>query len=129
MGTLSEQAIQATRAQIEDLFGSQYLPSQQRNYHKKIKGAQEAREAIRPAGEGFQRPDQIRTEQDDDAIRLYELIWKRTLASQMKNATGQRTRILFETEVTQPIQDQSKKEKKTKRNEKKKENDKRTKRK
>ena len=105
--TLSEQAIQATRAQIEDLFGSQYLPSQQRNYHKKIKGAQEAHEAIRPAGEVFQRPDQIRTELDDDAIRLYELIWKRTLASQMKNATGQRTRILFETEVTQPIQDQS----------------------
>ena len=105
--TLSEQAIQATRAQIEDLFGSQYLPSQQRNYHKKIKGAQEAHEAIRPAGEVFQRPDQIRTELDDDAIRLYELIWKRTLASQMKNATGQRTRILFETEVTQPIQDRS----------------------
>ena len=105
--TLSEQAIQATRAQIEDLFGSQYLPSQQRNYHKKIKGAQEAHEAIRPAGEVFHRPDQIRTELDDDAIRLYELIWKRTLASQMKNATGQRTRILFETEVTQPIQDQS----------------------
>jgi len=105
--TLSEQAIQATRAQIEDLFGSQYLPSQQRNYHKKIKGAQEAHEAIRPAGEVFHHPDQIRTELDDDAIRLYELIWKRTLACQMKNATGQRTRILFETQVTKPIQDQS----------------------
>ena len=103
---LSEQAIQAARNQIEELFGSNYLPSQHREYRQKVKGAQEAHEAIRPTGSVFRDPNQLKSELDDDAIRLYELIWKRTLASQMKNASGQRTRVLSETTIKSPILDQ-----------------------
>ena len=103
---LSEQAIQAARNQIEELFGDNYLPSQHREYRQKVKGAQEAHEAIRPTGSVFRAPNQLKSELDDDAIRLYELIWKRTLASQMKNASGQRTRVLSETTIKSPILDQ-----------------------
>jgi DNA topoisomerase-1 len=82
---LSTQAIAAARETIEKMYGARYLPAQPREYTgKKSKGAQEAHEAIRPAGTTFQVPEQ--TELVGGMMRLYELIWKRTVASQMTNA-------------------------------------------
>ncbi len=85
--TLSDTAIRAARAQVRQLYGANYLPDSPRVYASKVKNAQEAHEAIRPAGEEFQTPAQ--TGLHGDQFRLYELIWQRTLASQMKDATGQ----------------------------------------
>ncbi|MDX6307990.1 MAG: topoisomerase [Nocardioidaceae bacterium] len=84
--TLSETAISAARSQVRELFGASYLPEQPRTYRSKVKNAQEAHEAIRPAGEQFRTP--ARTGLSGDAFRLYELIWMRTVASQMKDAEG-----------------------------------------
>ncbi|MEA5054296.1 MAG: type I DNA topoisomerase, partial [Propionicimonas sp.] len=84
--TLSQTAIAAARAQIKQLYGGAYLPDAPRLYASKVKSAQEAHEAIRPAGEQFQTPAE--TGLHGDQYRLYELIWKRTLASQMKDAEG-----------------------------------------
>ena len=84
--TLSDTAIAAARAQVRQLFGPSYLPDQPRIYTSKVKNAQEAHEAIRPAGESFQTPAQ--TGLTGDQFRLYELIWMRTVASQMKDAEG-----------------------------------------
>ena len=84
--TLSEGAIAAARAQVADLFGRDYLPPAPRTYQSKVKNAQEAHEAIRPAGEYFRTPGE--TGLTGDAFRLYELIWMRTVASQMKDAEG-----------------------------------------
>ncbi|HSN43871.1 MAG TPA: type I DNA topoisomerase, partial [Propionibacteriaceae bacterium] len=85
--TLSTSAIQAARQQVEDLFGREYLPASPRVYTSKVKNAQEAHEAIRPSGEHFRTPAQ--TGLRGDQFRLYELIWMRTLASQMADAQGQ----------------------------------------
>src|SRR6478609_7695019 len=85
--TLSDTAIRAARAQVRQLYGANYLPDSPRVYASKVKNAQEAHEAIRPAGEQFQTPAQ--TGLHGDQFRLYELIWQRTLASQMKDAIGQ----------------------------------------
>jgi DNA topoisomerase I len=84
--TLSETAITAARAQVRDLYGAQYLPDAPRRYESKVKNAQEAHEAIRPSGDTFRTPAQTRLTGDE--FRLYELIWMRTVASQMKDATG-----------------------------------------
>jgi len=84
--TLSQTAIAAARAQIKHLYGGQFLPDSPRVYASKVKSAQEAHEAIRPAGEHFRTPAE--TGLHGDQLRLYELIWKRTLASQMKDAEG-----------------------------------------
>jgi DNA topoisomerase-1 len=84
--TLSDSAIAAARAQVRQLFGADYLPSQPRIYTSRVKNAQEAHEAIRPAGETFQTPAQ--TGLTGAQLRLYELIWMRTLACQMKDAEG-----------------------------------------
>ncbi|GAA2092587.1 type I DNA topoisomerase [Microlunatus panaciterrae] len=84
---LSGAAITAARNQVRQLFGADYLPDQPRVYTSKVKNAQEAHEAIRPAGEVFQTPAQ--TGLHGDQFRLYELIWMRTIASQMKDAEGQ----------------------------------------
>ena len=84
--TLSETAIAAARDQVRELFGSDYLPDQPRVYQSKVKNAQEAHEAIRPAGDTFRTPAQ--TGLSGDEFRLYELIWMRTVASQMKDAEG-----------------------------------------
>jgi DNA topoisomerase-1 len=84
--TLSDTAIAAARAQVRQLFGPDYLPDQPRIYTSKVKNAQEAHEAIRPAGETFLTPAQ--TGLTGDQFRLYELIWMRTVASQMKDAEG-----------------------------------------
>ena len=87
--TLSTTAIDAARQVIERQFGREYLTDQPRTYAKKSKNAQEAHEAIRPAGDTWRSPDEIRSELRGDQLRLYELIWQRTLASQMPDAAGQ----------------------------------------
>jgi DNA topoisomerase I len=85
--TLSQTAINAARAQARELYGAQYVPDTPRVYTSKVKNAQEAHEAIRPAGDRFRTPPQAGLSGDE--LRLYELIWKRTVASQMKDATGE----------------------------------------
>lgn len=84
--TLSETAITAARAQVTQLYGADYLPAQPRVYAGKVKNAQEAHEAIRPSGDRFRTPAE--TGLTGDQFKLYELIWKRTVASQMKDAVG-----------------------------------------
>jgi len=84
--TLSETAIAAARTQVRELYGAAYLPDAPRHYESKVKNAQEAHEAIRPSGDSFRTPAQ--TGLTGDEFRLYELIWMRTVASQMKDATG-----------------------------------------
>jgi DNA topoisomerase-1 len=91
--TLSEEAIRAARKQVTSLFGASFLPAEPRVHANKVKGAQEAHEAIRPAGDTFRTPEELRGELDEDGGKLYELIWKRTVASQMKDATGERTQV------------------------------------
>jgi DNA topoisomerase-1 len=84
--TLSETAVTAARAQVTQLYGADYLPSAPRTYAGKVKNAQEAHEAIRPSGDRFRTPAE--TGLTGDQFKLYELIWKRTVASQMKDAVG-----------------------------------------
>ncbi len=91
--TLSETALTAARQQARDLYGDAYVPDQPRRYEKKVRNAQEAHEAIRPAGDAFRTPDQVARELGRDELRLYELIWKRTVASQMADATGQSVQV------------------------------------
>ena len=86
--TLSSQALDAARAQAKALYGPEYVPAQPRRYERKVKNAQEAHEAIRPAGESFRTPDEAARSLSGDEFRLYDLIWKRTVASQMADATG-----------------------------------------
>lgn len=84
--TLSDTALNAARAQARELYGAEYVPDAPRVYASKVKNAQEAHEAIRPAGDNFRTPAQ--TGLTGDQFRLYELIWMRTIASQMKDAAG-----------------------------------------
>ena len=91
--TLSSTALDAARSQISSMFGPQYVPDAPRVYASKSKNAQEAHEAIRPAGETFRSPDQVSTELRGADLELYRLIWQRTLASQMPDATGQTVRV------------------------------------
>jgi len=86
--TLSDTAIQAARTQARELYGDEYVSPQPRQYTRKVKNAQEAHEAIRPAGEVFRTPGEIAGEVEGDDFRLYELIWQRTVASQMADARG-----------------------------------------
>ncbi|MEU6696228.1 type I DNA topoisomerase [Pseudonocardia sp. NPDC046786] len=86
--TLSSSAIEAARAQARELYGDAYVADKPRQYTRKVKNAQEAHEAIRPAGESFRTPGAIAREVDGDDFRLYELIWQRTIASQMTDARG-----------------------------------------
>jgi DNA topoisomerase-1 len=87
--TLSESALTAARTQARELYGSDYVPDAPRRYDRKVKNAQEAHEAIRPAGERFRLPDEVKGELDRDEQNLYELVWMRTVASQMADARGQ----------------------------------------
>ena len=87
--SLSETALKAARAQVKELFGEKFLPASPRHYVRKVKNAQEAHEAIRPAGESFRTPDELNGELASGELRLYELIWKRTIASQMEDALGE----------------------------------------
>ena len=86
--TLSASAIDAARNQARQLYGEEYVSPSPRQYTRKVKNAQEAHEAIRPAGETFATPDAVRNELGSDEFRLYELIWQRTVASQMADARG-----------------------------------------
>ena len=86
--TLSATAISAARAQVAQLFGADHVHDKPRTYAKKVKNAQEAHEAIRPAGDHFRTPGELAGELSSDELALYELIWKRTLASQMADAVG-----------------------------------------
>jgi len=86
--TLSASAIDAARNQAKQLYGEEYVHPSPRQYTRKVKNAQEAHEAIRPSGDVFQTPGQLHAQLDTDEFRLYELIWQRTVASQMADARG-----------------------------------------
>src|SRR6202012_5592996 len=86
--TLSESAIEAARTQARQLYGAEYVAASPRQYTRTGKNAQEDHEAIRPAGEPFAAPDAVRHELSGDEFRLYELVWQRTVASQMADARG-----------------------------------------
>ncbi|MDH3261348.1 MAG: type I DNA topoisomerase [Acidimicrobiia bacterium] len=90
---LSETAVEAARRQIADLYGKDYVPVRPRTYKSKVKNAQEAHEAIRPTGHVFRTPEQIAAEIDGDEAAVYELIWKRTIASQMADAVGESVQV------------------------------------
>ncbi|MFI5839640.1 type I DNA topoisomerase [Catenuloplanes sp. NPDC051500] len=85
---LSESAITAARSQIAELYGASSVPPQPRRYTGKVKNAQEAHEAIRPAGDVFRTPGDVANELSGEEFKLYELIWRRTIASQMTDAVG-----------------------------------------
>ncbi|MDQ1514787.1 MAG: topoisomerase, partial [Actinomycetota bacterium] len=91
--SLSEQAVAAARSEISERYGADYLPDKPRAYSRKVKNAQEAHEAIRPAGDRFRRPEEVEREVDSDAARLYDLVWKRCVASQMADARGRRVAL------------------------------------
>ncbi len=90
---LSETALKAARAQAAEVYGAETVPERPRAYARAVANAQEAHEAIRPAGERFRTPKQVERELSRDEHALYELIWKRTIASQMKDASGQTVKI------------------------------------
>ncbi len=94
--TLSKEALDGSRKLIAAEFGQDYLSPEVRTYQTKVKNAQEAHEAIRPAGQDFVHPDTVKARLGPEAMRLYELIWKRTLASQMKDAHGTRISVKIE---------------------------------
>ncbi|MFN2561542.1 MAG: type I DNA topoisomerase, partial [Jatrophihabitans sp.] len=85
---LSETALTAARSQARQLYGDAYVPAEPRIYTRKVKNAQEAHEAIRPAGDTFRTPGEVANQLSSEEFRLYELIWQRTLASQMADAVG-----------------------------------------
>ncbi|MCL2744154.1 MAG: type I DNA topoisomerase [Planctomycetaceae bacterium] len=93
---LSSEAIKAARNHIKNEYGDEYLPAQPRYYQSKEKNAQEAHEAIRPAGSVFDKPESLRYKLSSDAFRLYDLIWKRTIACQMNDARGFHKQIVTE---------------------------------
>jgi len=90
---LAETAVAAARRQIADMYGPDYVPAQPRVYKSKVKNAQEAHEAIRPTGEVFRTPEDVAAEIDGDEAAVYELIWKRTIASQMADAVGESVQV------------------------------------
>ena len=94
--TLSKVAIDAARDLVTTLYGREYLPDEPRQYSGKVKNAQEAHEAIRPAGHPFEKPEVLRSQLSDDEFRVFELIWKRTIASQMLDARGRSVSITIE---------------------------------
>jgi len=93
---LATVAIEAARKLVQSEYGDDFLPDSPRSYTSKVKNAQEAHEAIRPAGDPFMLPEAIRGDLSDDQFRLFELIWKRTIASQMTDARGHRIMITIE---------------------------------
>ena len=91
--TLASVAIEAARQLVASQYGKEYLPASPRVYQTKVKNAQEAHEAIRPAGHPFDFPESLRGRLSPDEFKLYDLIWKRTVASQMTDARGHRVTI------------------------------------
>ena len=106
--TLSDTAISAARKTIESSFGVNYLPSEARLYKNKTRNAQEAHEAIRPAGETFKLPDELSKELSKDEFLIYEMIWQRTIASQMTDAVGETVSVKLEGAVKNDKSDQEK---------------------
>ena len=98
---LSDQAIVASRSAIEETCGLDYLPDQSRIYTTKSDSAQEAHEAIRPAGETFRKPEDLKSDLNKDQIAVYELIWKRTIASQMTDQVGETVRVILTGETNE----------------------------
>ncbi|MEV8145302.1 type I DNA topoisomerase [Specibacter sp. NPDC078709] len=86
--SLSDEAVNAARRQASELYGAEFVPAAKRVYASKSANAQEAHEAIRPAGDSFRTPAQVASALGKDEFKLYELIWKRTVASQMADAKG-----------------------------------------
>ena len=91
--TLSDTALRAARAAVSERYGASYLPDKPRNYTKKVKNAQEAHEAIRPSGDRFRSPEEVRVEVPQMEARVYELIWQRTVASQMTDTVGETVHV------------------------------------
>ncbi len=87
--TLSESALNAARSQAREIYGPEFVPDVPRRYERKVKNAQEAHEAIRPSGDAFRTPGQVASELSRDELAVYDLIWKRTVASQMADARGE----------------------------------------
>jgi DNA topoisomerase-1 len=94
--TLSSLSITAARSSAQALYGKEFVPATPRVYEGKTKNAQEAHEAIRPAGESFRTPGELAPELSRDEFALYDLIWKRTIASQMSDAKKQQMRVDFD---------------------------------
>lgn len=94
--SLSEEALKAARSLIRRVYGEEYLSPYVRTYETKVKNAQEAHEAIRPAGESFKAPEEVRAALGEEHYRLYDLIYERTVACQMKDAEGFNTTVLAE---------------------------------
>jgi DNA topoisomerase-1 len=93
---LASVAVETARSLVAEQYGKDYLPAAPRVYQTKVKNAQEAHEAIRPAGHPFDFPDALRGRLSPDQFKLYDMIWKRTVASQMADARGQRITITVE---------------------------------
>ena len=91
--TLSDVALTAARAEVARRYGEEFLPAGPRRYAGKVRNAQEAHEAIRPAGDAFASPESLRSRLSETEAKLYELIWRRTLASQMTDTTGETVTI------------------------------------
>lgn len=97
--TLSKSAIESARNSAKSLYGAEYIPAAPRVYEGKSKNAQEAHEAIRPAGETFRTPGELAPELSRDEFSLYDLIWKRTIASQMADAKKMQMRVDFDVDT------------------------------
>jgi len=97
--TLSSEAVNAARSQAAEKFGPEYVPEAPRIYNRKVKNAQEAHEAIRPAGDTFRTPEEAARSLSGDELHLYELIWVRTVASQMADARGTQAQVRMEAVV------------------------------
>ena len=91
--TLSDTALRAARGAVSDRFGASFLPDEPRHYAKKVKNAQEAHEAIRPSGDQFRSPEEVRAEVPKLEAQVYELIWQRTVASQMTDTVGETVHV------------------------------------
>ncbi|MDR2440423.1 MAG: type I DNA topoisomerase [Planctomycetaceae bacterium] len=98
---LSDEAIRAARNHVLNEYGQDYLPASPRIYKTNVKNAQEAHEAIRPAGSSFELPENLKDKLTHEQFRLYDLIWKRTVASQMSDARGKRKQLIVEIDDAQ----------------------------
>jgi len=99
--TLSEEAIVGARQIIQELYGDDYLPGKANRYETKVKNAQEAHEAIRPAHRVFRSVKEVQSSLGEDAAKLYDLIWKRTVASQMTSAKLKQTSVTIQNQKTE----------------------------
>lgn len=95
---LAQVAVEAARDLVNSVYGSEFLPETPRSYKAQVKNAQEAHEAIRPAGHPFELPETMRDRLNPDEFKLFEMIWKRTVASQMADARGSHISIIVEGE-------------------------------